>query len=174
MAGVSLRPFSGTSPVSLILRGLLSLVVCGALAYAFVGMRSGSVGTAEEVAFLNTLLVPAIIVAVLFALYSVLRIVVGALDLVPRQKVHGTVVGLRERKMGDFLPNLLQQQIFNRGDHSGHDRRRIRTELVLATGEGTKQWTLRNRKLESTLAVGQPVTITVSPLVGYVAEATRR
>ncbi len=178
VAGVPLLPFSGTSPVALIIRGLIHLGICGALAYGFVRMRrSDSVlegmGT-DAVSFLDALLVPAIIVAVLLALYALLRIVVGALDLVPRQTVHGTVVSLRQRKMGDFLPRLLQQRIWERGEHSGYDRRRTRTELVLATGEGTRRWTVRNRRLDSTLAIGRPVTIRVSPLVGYVAEASRR
>lgn len=178
VVGVPLRPFSGTSPASLIIRGLLSLAICGALAYAFIRMLrpdSGIAGLAAgELSFLNTVLVPAVIVAVLLALYAVLRIVVGAFDLVPRLTVHGTVVSLRERKMGDFLPHLIQQRIWDRGEHSGYDRRRTRTELVLATDEGTRRWTVRNRKLESTLVIGRPVTIKVSPLVGYVAEAARR
>lgn len=95
----SLRPWSGTSPASLIIRGLLSLVICVVLAYTFTRMLmpdSGIAGMgADELSFLNTVLVPAIVVAVLSALHAVLRMVVGALDLVPRLTVHGMVVSFR-------------------------------------------------------------------------------
>lgn len=178
VVGVPLRPWSGTSPTSLIIRGLLSLVVSVALAYIFIRMLQPDSGiggmAAGELSFLKTVLIPAIIVAALSALFAVLRIVVGVLDLAPRRTVHGTVVSLRERKMGDFLPHFVQQQIWNRGPHVGHDRRRTRTELVLDTSEGTGRWTIRNRKQESSLVIGRPVTIKVSPLVGYVSDVTRR
>lgn len=174
-AGMTLRPWSGTSPASLIGRGLVSLVISGVLAYFFLQIlspQSGIAGMAsDELAFLESALVPAIIVAALMGLYAVARIVVGIIDFVPRRTVHGTVVSLRQRRVGDFLPRFLQHRIFGRGQHVGHDRRRTRTELVLSTAEGTRSWTLRDQRLASRLAVGRPVTIRVSPLAGYVAEA---
>lgn len=177
-AGVTLRPWSGTSPTSLIVRGVISLVVSAGLAYIFIQILNpnsdvGGMGT-DGLAFLKSVLIPAAIVAGIMALYAILRIVVGALDLIPRRSVHGTVVSLGERRVGDFLPQVLQRQLWDLVNSSGHDRRRTRTELVLSTAQGTRSWTLRNRRLEPVLTVGRPVTISVSPLVGYVADARPR
>jgi hypothetical protein len=92
---------------------------------------------------------------------------------VPRRSVTGTVVSLTERKFGDVLPTFVQTAIWSRGlvrgGGHGFDRRKIRTELVLETSDGHKRWTVRNHRHHNALNVGRRVTLSVSPLVGYVA-----
>lgn len=169
--GVTLRPWAGHSPVSLLARGVIqtaisALILTSMLRFAATGE---AVNAAEhELAALRPLVVMVMIVFGLSIGIGVFRIVIGALDLAPRRQVTGTVVDLRERRMGDFLPRMAQRMIFERNDQ-GLDRRKWRTEVVLNTPEGLRQWTVRKRSLEQFLQHGAQVLLSVTPLAGYVA-----
>ena len=170
--GVSLRPWSGYSPLSLILRGLIHLAVCGFFLVLVRRFGSGDeiIGGEAELAFLGNLVSLATIVLAVLVIIAAARIVVGVLDLVPRSTVTGVVQTVRERKVGDFLPRLVQRRIFARNP-TNLDRRKIRTEVVLLTDAGERHWTVRNRKTARLLQPGSRMRVTVSPLVGYVAAA---
>lgn len=168
--GISLRPWSGEAPLSLILRGLIQL----AISVFFLVLAARAPGVAAEIGgegelgFLRGALFFASIALVIFGVIAALRIVVGVLDLIPRRSVSGTVVSLTDRKVGDFLPRLAQRAVFERRE-SGLDQRRSRVELVLQTAQGAKQWTVRSSRVRRELRVGAQVRLSVTPLTGYVA-----
>lgn len=171
--GVSLRPWSGYAPWSLIIRGVIQGAVSVLiLVFLIRGALSQLEASASELEFLRGWVFFAIVGVSVVLLIAVLRIVVGIIDLVPRSTVQGTVVSLRDRKTGDILPRLAQRAIFERNPNS-IDRRRERLELVLDTPDGVRQWTVRNTRLRQDLVTGSTVRITVSPLVGYVASVER-
>lgn len=172
--GVSLRPFSGHAPLSLVLRGALQAAICIVLLVVGFRMRTemrqlaaADAGAAQ----LGGFLVLAGVVLVVLALAALLKVAVGILDLVPRTSVPGTVVSISERKFLDFLPDALNNALWDRKNNVGQswaERRRVRHELVIDTGDGTRAWTLRNRQKARGLRPGQAVTVVASPLVGYV------
>ncbi|GAA1857156.1 hypothetical protein GCM10009715_00950 [Paeniglutamicibacter psychrophenolicus] len=172
--GVSLRPFSGHAPLSLILRGALQAAICIVLLVVGARMRAEIRHLAAVDAGASRLggvLVLAGVVLVVLALAALVKIAVGILDLVPRTSVPGTVVSISERKFLDFLPDAVNNALWDRKNTVGQswaERRRVRHELVIDTGHGTRAWTLRNRQKARGLRPGQAVTVVASPLVGYV------
>lgn len=168
--GVSLRPWSGHAPVALILRGLIHVAIFGIIVVALFRLISGEavVMTSQDASVIRGLVVPLLIIFVVFVILGAVRVVLGALDFLPRRQVEGVVLSVRERKVGDFLPTLVQRYVFERNQNN-LDRRRARVEVVLQTDTGEHQWTVRNRQVERELVVGARVQLTVSPLVGYVA-----
>ncbi|GAB3597819.1 hypothetical protein CFAEC_11215 [Corynebacterium faecale] len=166
--GVSLRPWSGHSPALLIIRSVIQIVIFGILIGILFGLRGEVNNSPEALALLGTFLFLMILSFIGLILVAFAQLAVGVIDLVPRQKVSGVVERIESRKMGDVLPYFVQQMVFNRNPNR-MDRRRSRTELVLRTDKGVRQWTVRNSKVRRQLQVGQTVTITVSPLIGYVA-----
>ena len=173
--GVSLRPFSGHAPLSLILRGALQAAIC--IVLLVVGARMSAemrqlAAVDAGAAQLGGFFVLAGVVLVLLALAALVKVAVGILDLVPRTSVPGTVVSISERKFLDFLPDAVNNALWDRKNgnvgQSWAERRRIRHELVIDTGSGTRAWTLRNRQKARGLRPGQAVTVVASPLVGYV------
>ncbi|WP_221184353.1 hypothetical protein [Paeniglutamicibacter cryotolerans] len=120
---------------------------------------------------LRGLLMVAGFVLVLLTLAAAVRIVVGILDLGPRRSIPGVVVSISERRFLDFLPDQLNNALWDRGPNVGwswSERRKVRHELVIDTGSGTHAWTLRDAKKASGIRAGQQVTLVVSPLVGFV------
>lgn len=168
--GVSLRPWSGHAPLALILRGLIHVVIFGIIVVALFRLINGEAGvmTSQDASVIRGLIIPMLVVFIFFVFLGAARVVLGALDFLPRRQVEGVVLSVRERKVGDFLPTLVQRSIFERNPNN-LDRRRVRTEIVLQTQTGEHQWTVRNRQVERDLVVGARVELTVSPLVGYVA-----
>lgn len=174
MLGISLRPFTGHSPISLILRGAIQSGVC--IFFIVIGLQMSA--TVKEISAVDAgakqmtgLLVMFGFVVVMMLIYGLAKIVVGVLDLVPRSTVPGTVVSISERKFLDFLPDFVNNALWDRnnpGGQSWSEKRKVRHEVVLDTGSGTKAWTVRNRKRINALVPGQRVTLTVSPIVGYV------
>lgn len=171
LLGISLRPWSGHSPTGLLIRGAIQIVVFGILIYAIANLLSGNDESApvEQLAPLGGLAIMMIIVFSLTLLRALALIVVGGLDLFPRQTVSGTVVSMHSRRVGDFLPTFVQHQIFARRNSNGIDPRKTRFEVVLATPEGHRQWTVRHSRIRNQLREGAHVRLEVSPLVGYVA-----
>lgn len=173
--GVSLRPFSGHAPLSLILRGALQAAICIVLLVVGIRMRAEMRQLAAVDAGASALggfLVLAGVVLVVLALAALVKIAVGILDLVPRTSVPGTVISISERKFLDFLPDVVNNALWDRKNNnvglSWAERRRVRHELVIDTGNGTRAWTLRNRRKARGLLPGQAITVVASPLVGYV------
>lgn len=168
--GVSLRPWSGHAPVALIVRGLIHVVIFGIIVVALFRLINGEavVMTSQDASVIRGLIIPMLVVFSCFVLLGAARVVLGALDFLPRRQVEGLVLSVRERKVGDFLPPFVQRYIFERNPNT-LDRRRARTEVVLQTDTGEHQWTVRRSQFERELVVGTRVRLTVSPLVGYVA-----
>lgn len=169
-AGVSLRPWSGRAPLGLIVRGVIQTGVCAVVVwFAWRLWRDDELGSAAELGDLRNVAIVIIVIVVLVGLLGLARIVVGGLDLTLRRMVTGRVVSVQERRLGDTLPHLVQQLIFQRRD-SGMDRRRSRVEVVLNTPDGLRQWTIRNTRMRDRLQVDDHVQLRVSPIVGYVAD----
>lgn len=168
--GVSLRPWSGESPASLIFRGLIQLAVC---IFFFVLLTRVPAAVAEmegagDLNFLRGVFWFAAIALVIIGVLALLRVVIGVIDFIPRRTITGTVVSLTNRKVGDFLPHIAQRIVFMRRD-SGIDQRKTRAELVLQTNTGLRQWTVRSARVRKDLHVGEHVQLSVTPLTGYVA-----
>lgn len=169
--GVTLRPWAGYSPGSLIVRGTIQSLIAGLL--VFYGMRlSADEGTLEPA--VRSLLFPIMVVAILTIGYLLLvglsSLVVGILDLGPRKTITGQVRSQRERKFGDFLPRFVQRQIWSRSN-SSMDRRRTRWEVVISTDQGDKALTVRKIKTRNLLKVGAQVTVKITPIAQYVDKA---
>lgn len=174
MLGISLRPFTGHSPLSLIWRGAIQLAI--SIFFLVVGIKMRS--SLKEISAVDPgakqmsgIFVMFGFVLVLVLIYGLVKIVVGVLDLLPRSTVPGTVVSISERKFLDFLPDAVNNALWDRGNSVGQswsDKRAVRHELVLDTGAGTKAWTVRSRKKLNTIRPGERITLTVSPIVGYV------
>lgn len=171
LLGVSLRPWSGLSPVSLIARGIIRAALC--VFFIVVVLRFSSADELSQLAGTSGgIRVLAIIVAaalLLGALTGVVSVVAGAIDLVSRRTVHGTVVSVTDRKTLDFLPRFAQQMLFERNTNR-IDTRRSRTEVVLSTDAGDRQWTVRKRAVLRNLHPGTHVALTVTPIAGYVSQ----
>ena len=174
MLGISLRPFTGHSPISLIMRGVIQSGIC--IFFLVVGIRMNA--TVKEISAVDAgakqmsgLFVMFGFVLVLVLIYGLVKIVVGILDLLPRSTVPGTVVSISERKFLDFLPDAVNNALWDRGNNVGQswsDKRKVRHEIVVDTGAGTKAWTVRSRKKVNAIRPGERITLTVSPIVGYV------
>ncbi len=173
LLGVSLRPWSGRSPLGLIVRGVIRVALC--IFFAVVALR---VVDSDELAAVTgdsgrlRLLAGVIIIALAVGgVLGVLSVVVGVLDMMVRRTVTGTVVSLSDRRFLDFLPHIAQRMIFERNPNQ-MDKRRVRTEVVLDTDNGHQQWTVRKTATLRELRPGTAVTLTVTPLAGYVAQVT--
>ena len=170
-AGVSLRPWSGRAPLGLLVRGLLQVAISAAVAWFAVAMMTSDeiTTTADELTALRNLAIVILVAVVILGLIGAVKAVVGAVDLVRRRTVTGRVVSVRERRLGDVLPRPVQRALFDRRD-TGTDRRRTRSEVVLNTPDGLRQWTVRRARLRRGLRVDEHVRLTVSPIMGYVAQ----
>lgn len=171
--GVSLRPWSGDSPMSLLLRGAIQVAVsCFFLWVAFRFMTDDSLKQyAAEASSIRMIAVLIAVAAIGVALVGVARICVGLLDSLSTRQVSGTVVSIRDRQTLDFLPHSLLQLIYYRNPNK-IDTRRRRTELVVDTPTGTRQWTVRKRRLTNDLRPGAAVQLTVTPFAGHVSSLT--
>lgn len=168
--GVSLRPWSGNSPASLMIRGVIQVGVSLFFMVLILRMPEASkeVATIDEFQYLRSFATIATVALAVTALLGAARLTVGVLDLVPRRSVSGTVVSLKERRAGDILPHLAQRALFENRSN-GIDRRKSRTEVVLETDAGPRQWTVRSHRTARDLRIGAQVNLSVTPLTGYVA-----
>lgn len=172
--GVSLRPWSGRSPFGLIVRGGIQVAINVYLFSLLTRLAKGDefAATTGEMAYLRNFALIGMVIVVVIGLLGALKIVIGVLDLFPRNAIAGTVLSVRDRKMGDFLPTIAQRMIFER-DAQALDKRKTRKELVLQTPDGIRQWTIRKTSVPRDLDEGTVVQITVSPLVGYVSSVQK-
>lgn len=134
------------SPWLLTIRGTVQLFVSGVVIWGCLQVIGGhydlaDVGLAEQEANIDRVTGVVLVVAALFAIYSVIRVVVGVLDIVgPRQAVEGTVIRAGSRKTADFLPGIAQDVIYRRSE-GAHERdlsRKRWHELVLDTAKGPR------------------------------------
>lgn len=168
--GVSLRPWSGQSPVALMVRGAIQLAISAIVIFALLSVagQNGEANAAVDPQTVRRIALVAAAVAALFALVALARLAVGLFDLVTRREVVGTVLDIRHRKTLDMLPRPVQQLIFERNTNR-LDRRRRRTEVVLDTDHGIRQWTVRNARALQQIRPGQPVRMSVTPIAGHVS-----
>lgn len=172
--GVSLRPWSGEAPLSLILRGAIHVVI-SAFFLSLILRIPGEVGiggSSEELRFLGGLMTLVSVALVVLIVIGLARVSVGIVDTMRRQTVTGTVLSLRDRKALDLLPRLAQRAVFERRAN-GMDNRRVRTELVLETEDGARQWTVRSTRIRGELEPGARVRLTVTTLAGHIAAVER-
>ena len=173
--GRSLRPWWGASPLGMIVRGVVQIVVFGVVAYVGLQLRAGEFDLDEVVAAgtLDSIGLVVLLVAALFIAVNVVRIVVAVLDLPTAHTVEGKLVSCRERRWGDFVPGFVQDLIWSRGvDGSGHqkyDRRRVRTMLVVNTSDGLRTWMVNRANLVGDATPGRRVKVRVTRLLGHVS-----
>lgn len=172
--GVSLRPWTGRSPLGLIVRGGIQVAINVYLFSLLTRLAQGDefAATAGEMDYLRNFALIGMVVVVVIGVLGALKIVIGVLDLFPRTTIAGTVLSVRDRKVGDFLPMIAQRMIFERNAQA-LDRRKERKELVLQTPDGIRQWTIRKTSVLRELEVGAVVQVSVSPLVGYVSSVQK-
>ena len=170
-AGLSLRPWPGRAPGGLLLRGVIQVGLAGVLIWYGLGLlRDGDIsGMGDQLQALRGLLVMMVIVVAFLGISGAAKLIVGAIDLVPRKQVAGRVVSVHDRKFGDILPEFVQHWLFAKR-HSGLDRRQWRHEVVLNTPDGLRQWTVRSSRVRDGLVLDEHVVLSVSPIVGYVAK----
>lgn len=171
-AGLSLRPWSGHSPTSLIIRGAIHVAVSGVVLYFAFRMRSEdefATATESEFDFIRSFSTLIIIACIVMIIVAAVRIAVGIFDLVSAKTVEGRVVDVGTRRLGDILPGFAQEMIFSRRD-SSYDSRRYRTEVVVETREGMKSWTVRNSRAKQLLQPGTHVRMKVTPIAGSVSQ----
>lgn len=150
-------------------------IFCGII-WASFQLRSGDLdlagtGLEEQRSTIDRAALGVAAVAGLGVLYNAIRVVVGVIDLAMRRTVEGTVVSIRERRTGDFLPWYVQRLWYRSRDESGYTRemgRRSRHELVLESSRRASSWNIRPR-LASEALMGSSVRITVTPILGYVS-----
>lgn len=155
-------------------RALAQGTVAGLLAWGAAAVRTGRVDVADygpdgSAVAIETAAAIVMVLAVLLLLYSLVRMVVGGIDLVTRVTVDGTVVSVDERLHGDVLPGFVQDLIWSRGDRI--DSRRARLQLVLETSSGRRTW-LVSPKQAASLQAGRHIRLTVTPLIGRVMAIT--
>lgn len=177
--GVTLRPWAGTAPLGLLISGAIQAAVCVAfLVYVLPMAHAADLGQdLVAVEYVQRLIWGVGLVFGVMLLIGVAKLIVGVVDLVPRQQVTGRVLSLRERRFADFLPpfvhQMVQQRLRGRDSHVV-DNRKVRTEVVLQTPQGLRQWTVRSHRTRRDLVVGSQVRLTVTPLLGHIAKVERQ
>ena len=168
--GVSLRPWSGESPASLVLRGGIQVALCGFFLWFALRLATDRDVTryTDDLASVRLIATLMAVAALGVALLGLLRIGVGVIDFLSTSEVTGSVLSIRGRQSFDFLPHAALQLIYHRNP-GRIDNRRRRTELVLQTASGTRQWTVRKHRVVRELRRGSTVRITVTPLAGHVS-----
>lgn len=176
MLGRRLRPWWGTSPVTLLLRGAVQGAVFALVAYGCLQVRAGELdltgtGMEDKSDLIDRLALVGAALAGVGVLYGLLRVVIGVFDLFTRRSVEGTLVRAEERRTGDFLPPLVQQLWYRGQDSSGQSRairRRRRYVVVVSTPDGLKSWNVSHRLFQRARA-GEAVKMRISPLLGHVS-----
>lgn len=174
--GRRLRPWWGQAPGRLITRGVVQGSFLGVVGYGCIQVLAGNVdlGSSEVASQQRWIELTATVGLVLVAVglaYSVLRIVVGGIDVAGRTTVEGVLLNARRRQLGDVLPGPVQWIIeARRRRRSGFDHyRKTRLELVIETPDGPKSWNVRHKHFDESLT-GSRVQLTATPLLGYVRD----
>lgn len=181
--GVSLRPWSGTSPAKLLISGVIQVVLCGFFVWLAIRLATddelaelgGELAQAGERPMIGIVAALIALVAVGVGIFGLLRLAAGVIDLLGSREVTGVVVSIGDRQTLDVLPTRIAQIILTRGrdNHGlGHDSRRYRTELVVDTGSGVHQWTIHNQRTIRGVDRGVPIRMRVTPIAGHVSNLT--
>lgn len=174
------KPWVGTSPWRLALRGgvqlaLSGLVIWGCLQVIGEHIEITDTALADYEANVERAAWGVMAVAGLFALYSVIRLAVGIADLVsPRELVDGVVVSTANRRTGDFLPRIAQELIYRRS-HNAHQyemQRKRWSEMVLETSDGQRTLVVSSG-VANTYQPGARVTARVSRILKHVGKVER-
>lgn len=180
-ASALLRPWWGMSPSRLILRAVVQGAVAVVLMVVALRVRSGEYlpddaalaesGLGDARSGISTAALVLVALAVLWLLYSVLRVGVGIVDLLGRVSVEGTVVSLTERRSWGFLPRIVQHLLWNRRDQ-GIDRRQEHIILTIQTDDAQRTWKLTAGKARGARP-GDVVRVIATPVNGYVRALER-
>ena len=183
MLGRRLRPWWGQAPSKLLIGGLVRAGLFGLIIYGCWQVRYGSVDLTEidladgsledHRSTIETAAAWVAAVSAVLALYNLIQVAVGAIDLFVRRHVEGQLLAAQERRTGDFLPGIVQHFWFRSRDRSSMNRsvrRRRRYEVVIATSRGPKSWNIRLQDFSKVRSRnGARVRLRVSPLLGYVS-----
>lgn len=179
--GVSLRPWSGTSPARMLISGVLQTVLCGFFIWLAIRLATddelaelgGELAQAGERPVIGIIAGLIGLVAVGVGILALLRLAAGVIDLIGSREVTGVVVSIGERRTLDVLPTQIAQMILNRGrNNHGGNTRRYRTELVVDTGSGVRQWTIHDQRTVRGVNRGVPIRMRVTPIAGHVSNLT--
>lgn len=166
-----LRPWWGTSPGRLLVRAVVQGAVAVVLMVVALRVRSGEylpddAALGDSRSTISAVALAVVALAVLWLLFSLLRIAVGILDLIGRTETAGVVVSITERPSWGFLPGIVQGMLWNRRDQ-GIDRRREHLVLTIATDRGQRSWKLTPGKSRG-VRPGDMVRVIATPINGYV------
>lgn len=179
--GVSLRPWSGTSPARMLISGVLQTVLCGFFIWLAIRLATddelaelgGELAQAGERPVIGIIAGLIGLIAVGVGILALLRLAAGVIDLIGSREVTGVVVSIGERRTLDVLPTQIAQMILNRGrNNHGGNTRRYRTELVVDTGSGVRQWTIHDQRTVRGVNRGVPIRMRVTPIAGHVSNLT--
>lgn len=179
--GVSLRPWSGTSPARLLISGVFQTVLCVFFVWLAIRLATddelaelgGELAQAGERPVIGIIAGLIGLVAVGVGILALLRLAAGVIDLIGSREVTGVVVSIGERRTLDVLPTQIAQMILNRGrNNHGGNTRRYRTELVVDTGSGVRQWTIHDQRTVRGVNRGVPIRMRVTPIAGHVSNLT--
>lgn len=174
--GVTLRPWSGQAPWRLLLSGTIQAVVCVAfLIYVSPMAEAYQTDAALAAIDLHRIVWMVSVIFIVLLLIGVAKIIIGALDLIPRVEVTGQVLSMRDRKFADFLPQFVHSALQARRSGNTHvtDNRKVRHEVVVQTPQGVRQWTVRSYRLRNELTVGSHVRMVTTPLLGHITKVER-
>lgn len=178
---MSLRPWSGTSPARMLISGVLQTVLCGFFIWLAIRLATddelaelgGELAQAGERPVIGIIAGLIGLVAVGVGILALLRLAAGVIDLIGSREVTGVVVSIGERRTLDVLPTQIAQMILNRGrNNHGGNTRRYRTELVVDTGSGVRQWTIHDQRTVRGVNRGVPIRMRVTPIAGHVSNLT--
>lgn len=171
------RPWWGTSPWRLGIRGAIHLVIAMLVLWGCAEVLSGRFdladsGLADHEATVDRIAMIVAVAGALLALYSVGRVVVAVMDLAgPRRTVEGRLIGVRERATGDMLPGIVQHLIYRDSDR---DIRRQRwVQLDVDTDSGPWSWTVRPQVVPAQQP-GSTVRVQATRILGYVTKVEVR
>ena len=175
------RPGWGESPIAALLGGAVQTAVAAFVAGAAVAVGTGRVDldTLEPstriwvergALLLGVALVPVVV-------FCLAKAVLGLLDLFPRVSVEGTVVRRRAFREGHWMPKPLQHLWYSRRDPGTGTRadwqRRTRSWVAVDRGDRTVILAYRvGATVHGAVQQGGRARLRVSPLLGYVKEAT--
>lgn len=170
------RPWRGTSPWHLAVRGGVQLAVSAVVAWVCLQLLADAydlagAGLAEQEAAIDGVATGVLVAAALVAVYSVVRLTVGVIDIVgPRRAVEGVVAGLARRRTGDVLPGIAQDVIYRRSEGAAQRdlRRRRWYELALDTAQGRITFYVDERIFDA-IRPGTRVVVRASRLLGHVS-----
>lgn len=172
--GRRLRPWWGQAPGRLITRGVAQGAIFGIVGYGCIQVLTGNFNLgnselADQQRWIELAATVGLVLVAIGIVYSVLRIVIGGIDVSQRTTVEGVLLHARRRQLGDVLPGPVRWVIeARRRRRSDVDHyRRTRLELVIATPDGPKSWNVRHKHFHESFT-GRRVRLTATPLLGHV------